>query len=157
MVEAKVVAVSDAKTKQSLTPEGTVQTDEVNSNEFNQHVKAVADRYKNRWGVIVGDTHIIVHASHMTGRKYICGNKGKITLEKQWSKMTQPYALQTTRKDILVHDPSFTQYRQVVIIFKQSSFTVGHLFGHTFVYNQLSLSNLNLGKIKWPFIWEKVI
>ena len=71
------------------------------------------DRYKTRWGVLVGDTHIIVHASAMTGRKYICGNKGRITLEKQWSRLSQPYALQTTRKDILVHDPSFTQYRQV--------------------------------------------
>ena len=68
-------------------------------------------RYKTRWGVLVGDTHIIVHASAMTGRKYICGNKGRITLEKQWSRLSQPYALQTTRKDILVHDPSFTQYR----------------------------------------------
>ena len=57
----------------------------------------------------------------MTGRKYICGQKGKITLEKQWSKTAQPYALQTTRKDILVMDPSFTQYRTLPELFPAGS------------------------------------
>ena len=69
---------------------------------------------------------MILQACAMTGRKvgklsrnngrkrvskqgyfqYVCGPKGKITLEKQWSRISQPYALQTTRKDILV---SFSQ------------------------------------------------
>ena len=31
--------------------------------------------------------------------------------------MCQPFALQTTRKDILVHDPSFTQYRTLGELF----------------------------------------
>ena len=35
--------------------------------------------------------------------------------------MTVPYALQTTRKDILVHDPSFTQYRTVAELYPAGS------------------------------------
>ena len=34
----------------------------------------------------------------MNGRKYICGNHGNITLEKQWSPHAQPFAYQTTVK-----------------------------------------------------------
>ena len=78
-------------------------------------------RYKNRWGVEIGPTHALLMASPMTGRKYVCGPKGKITLEKQWSRITQPFALQTTRKDILVHDPSFTQYRTLDQLYPEGS------------------------------------
>ena len=51
----------------------------------------------------------------------MCGHKGKITLEKQWSRTRQPYALQTTRKDILVHDSAFTQYRTLEELFPAES------------------------------------
>ena len=56
------------------------------------------DRYHDRWGVEVGRTEIIVYACPMTGRKYICGSHGNITLEKQWSPHPVPYALQATVK-----------------------------------------------------------
>ncbi len=35
--------------------------------------------------------------------------------------MSQPYALQTTRKDILIHDPSFAQYRTLDQLYPESS------------------------------------
>ena len=54
--------------------------------------------------------------------QYVCGHKGRITLEKQWSRFPQVFALQTTRKDILVHDPSFTQYRTLGELFPENSF-----------------------------------
>jgi hypothetical protein len=53
--------------------------------------------------------------------QYVCSHHGKITLEKQWSKTPQPFALQATRKDILVHDPSFTQYRTLPELFPVGS------------------------------------
>lgn len=60
--------------------------------------------------------------------QYVCGAKGKITLEKQWSRIQQPFALQTIRKDILVHDPTFTQYRTLEQLFPVGStcFMLGH-------------------------------
>jgi 5'-3' exoribonuclease 1 len=51
----------------------------------------------------------------------VCGPQGKITLEKQWSRIPQPYALQTTRKDILIHDPSFAQYRTLDQLYPNGS------------------------------------
>ena len=97
------------------------RNEEGDQKEFEIQAKAVSSRYKDRWGVAVGDTHIVVEACVMTGRKYICGQKGKITLEKQWSKISQPFALQTIRKDILVHDKSFTQYRTLPELFPVGS------------------------------------
>lgn len=60
--------------------------------------------------------------------QYVCAKEGKITLEKQWSNIPQAFALQTTRKDILVHDPSFTQFRTLPELFPLNSlcFVIGH-------------------------------
>ena len=45
----------------------------------------------------------------MSGRRYEMagGNRGRITLEKQWRKDPQPFALQTVVADIPVHNPMF--------------------------------------------------
>jgi hypothetical protein len=51
----------------------------------------------------------------------VCGKVGKITLEKIWSKTTQSFSLQTTRKDILTHDSSFTQYRTLPELYPDGS------------------------------------
>ena len=51
----------------------------------------------------------------------MCGKVGKITLEKIWSKTTQNFSLQTTRKDILTHDSSFTQYRTLPELYPDGS------------------------------------
>ena len=123
MQEARVVGLCDANFKYSLQMRNgqeftsSKKNDNDDETEYGIKVKAISARYKDRWGVIVGNTKIVVEACLMTGRKYICGQKGKITLEKQWSKIPQPFALQTTRKDILVHDQSFTQYRTLPELF----------------------------------------
>jgi len=62
----------------------------------------------------------------------VVGHSGKITLEKQWSRTPQSYALQVIKKDILVHDPGFAQYRTVEELFPEgsSAFMLGHpLYG----------------------------
>ena len=66
-------------------------------------------------------TPIFLKACVMTGRKYVCGRDARITLEKLWSKTPQHFAFQTIRKDILVHDPSFTQYRTLPELFPSGS------------------------------------
>lgn len=123
MVEAKVVGLLSKNHKYFMDKEGRVHDEPCDAfrQEYDLHVQAICDRYKSRWGVEVGTTHIVLNACVMTGRKYVCGAKGKITLDKQWSKIPQPFALQTTRKDILVHDPSFTQYRTLPELFPVGS------------------------------------
>ena len=63
----------------------------------------------------------ILNSIFLSSFQYVCSQHGKITLEKQWSKTPQPFALQATRKDILVHDPSFTQYRTLPELFPVGS------------------------------------
>ena len=127
MMEARVVGLCDTNFKYSLQVKNGQEFTSSRKNapndeeEFAVKVKTISARYKDRWGVIVGNTNIVIEACVMTGRKYICGQKGKITLEKQWSKISQPFALQTIRKDILVHDLSFTQYRTLPELFPTGS------------------------------------
>ncbi len=72
--------------------------------------------------------HCTNHHFLLSHLQYVCGHKGRITLEKQWSRTRQAFALHTTRKDILVHDPSFTQYRTLGELFPPNStcFMLGH-------------------------------
>jgi 5'-3' exoribonuclease 1 len=127
MMEARVVGLRDANFKYFMQTKNEQEFTSSKENgdgdkaEYAIKVRTIAERYKDRWGVIVGNTDIVVEACLMTGRKYICGQKGKITLEKQWSKIPQAFALQTTRKDILVHDQSFTQYRTLPELFPTGS------------------------------------
>ena len=60
--------------------------------------------------------------------QYVFGKEGRITLEKMWSKVSKAYALQATRRDILVHDPSFTQFRTLSELFPDGStcFSLAH-------------------------------
>ena len=65
----------------------------------------------------------------MSGRKYVMGaTKGRITLEKQWHNISQPYALQAIVKDILVEDPGLKTYCTVEELFptgKQTEILLG--------------------------------
>lgn len=114
MVEARVGKIMDARQTFSV---GSNRAEETVAGDFYKSAKAIADQYMNRYGVDIGETSIVIEASVMSGRKYVCGKEGKITLEKVWSKTKQMFALQTTRKDILVYDPSFTQYRSLEELF----------------------------------------
>merc|ERR1719410_530731 len=80
-----------------------------------QHIKY---HYKSRYGVDVGEVLILVHALPMSGRKYVMGaDKKRITLEKQWSNISEPYALQAIVKDIMVEDKQHKTYSTVEEMF----------------------------------------
>ncbi|MCL4120730.1 UNVERIFIED_CONTAM: hypothetical protein GTU68_021680, partial [Idotea baltica] len=57
----------------------------------------------------------------MSGRTYVAGHDGKITLEKQWSEIDQPFPLETLVRDITVHDPGYKQYKTVQEFFETGS------------------------------------
>ena len=79
------------------------------------HIK---QHYSTRYGVEIGEVNILVHALPMSGRKYVMGaGKGRITLEKQWHNISQPFALQAIVKDILVEDPGLKTYCTVEELF----------------------------------------
>jgi 5'-3' exoribonuclease 1 len=79
-------------------------------------------------------------------------------LEKQWSKIAQPFALQATRKDILVHDPSFTQYRTLPELFPVGS--ICFMLGHPNYGAQGTIVDISAeqkGRITLSFLETKVL
>lgn len=54
----------------------------------------------NRLGISYEDLSMLVFAVPMTGRKYMFTSSGRVTLEKQWSDIPQPYPIQTLIKVI---------------------------------------------------------
>ena len=51
-----------------------------------------------RRGINIGSTTILLHCRPMSGRRYVSGRNGKITLNKQWHDSTQAYVYQTSVK-----------------------------------------------------------
>lgn len=124
MTEAKVCSVSDDKTIHYVKPNGQVMMKQANAESITKLTltkKTIAERYKSRWGIDIKQTKVVIEALPMTGRKYVYGREGKITLEKQWAQSPQSFALHTVLKNILVHDPSFTQYRTLDELFPPQS------------------------------------
>lgn len=74
-----------------------------------------------RMGVDIGQTELIVYVRPVAGRKYVFGQAGKITLEKIYSEIQTPYAIQTIVDDITVHDPSFVQFKTLEQVFPPGS------------------------------------
>nr|XP_039266984.1 5'-3' exoribonuclease 1-like isoform X1 [Styela clava] len=134
MEEAKVVGVSDGNIKYEVTEHihatGTkgskhkMQRRMMSKEEqqiFLQDLDSLSESYIGRRGIDVGETEFLVYAQPLLGRKYVCGEQGQITLEKQWATKPKAYALQATVKDISVKDPTFQQFKGVDELFPAGS------------------------------------
>ncbi|KAJ8320860.1 hypothetical protein KUTeg_002447 [Tegillarca granosa] len=135
LYEAKVVCVYDESYRFSLIEQAhqkhkghkhqeTVKKEpsrDKNTEIFYKERQSIKERYHDRLGVVIGNTSILVQALPMTGRKYICGSHGNITLEKQFGTFPVTFAYQATVKDITVHDPSFCQYSNLSDLFAEKT------------------------------------
>jgi 5'-3' exoribonuclease 1 len=124
LVEAKVFQVSNADLKYFIGRNGKVSNEDIEDKEFQEisiRIKSITKKYKERWGVIVGEPQIILHVHPLTGRKYVHGIKGKVTLEKQWSIVPMLCPIQTVVKDIAIFDQSFQQYKTVDQIYPKGA------------------------------------
>ena len=119
LVEAKVVAVQSSKFYIDQSGEKDVKEMMVTQGQvFDRLGHTIKHQYSSRYGVEIGEVDILVHAQPMSGRKYVMGaSKGRITLEKQWHNLSQPYALQAIVKDILVEDAGLKAYSSVEELF----------------------------------------
>ncbi|XP_070562062.1 5'-3' exoribonuclease 1-like isoform X2 [Ptychodera flava] len=86
-----------------------------------REVQGITESYHSRKGVDIGQTTVLIHATPMTGRRYICGAGGVITLEKQWAVQPVSFALQTTVQDISAYDPSYKQFKTLEELFPAKS------------------------------------
>ncbi|XP_012251889.2 5'-3' exoribonuclease 1 isoform X2 [Athalia rosae] len=133
LVEARIIAIASRDTKFALSDvqgETTVKEEMKGPLvvQWSASNKAISETYMSRLGVEIGETEILVYACLMTGRRYIFGNQGKISLEKQWAEVPSVFPLQATVRDIAVYDPSFVQYKNISEVFTPKSicFMLGH-------------------------------
>ncbi|KAJ8687572.1 hypothetical protein QAD02_023366 [Eretmocerus hayati] len=140
LVEALVVGVSNSKRKISIMHPKPARVSDENSKfiteemndvslaSWNLHRKAIMEKYRTRLGIEVDKIEIIVHAAQITGRRYVYGTQGKMTLEKQWHDIPTMYAYQTVVEDITVHSQDFIQFTSIadVFVLKSICFMLGH-------------------------------
>ncbi|CAN7987458.1 unnamed protein product, partial [Ixodes pacificus] len=133
LLEALVVAVTSRDERYTFNEQakgGVVHSRQADSDVevFDMQTFSISERYRSRYGVNLGDINIVVLCKTITGRKYICGPKGRITLDKQWSLHSVPYAVQSLVKDITEHCPEFEQFKTVEELFPvgKTCFMLGH-------------------------------
>ncbi|KAH7931473.1 hypothetical protein HPB52_025645 [Rhipicephalus sanguineus] len=95
---------------------------------FDMQVSGIKERYLGRYGVNVGEVDILVFCKTLTGRKYTCTSKGRITLDKQWAELSVPFALQSIVKDITEKSPDFEEFKTVEELFPvgKTCFMIGN-------------------------------
>ena len=69
MVEARVQAVKSERQTFWMTKDGQVRSEQTNQDEFRQIAHVLSEQYKNRYGIIAGDTQILLSARVISGRK----------------------------------------------------------------------------------------
>ncbi|KAK3750242.1 hypothetical protein QZH41_017409 [Actinostola sp. cb2023] len=118
LVEAKVTSVSDNtfRSGEYTVPRDKPKTEDGNKNIdqtvlteqslviFHKQVSSYTQSQLERRGIEVGDIDILIEACPIQGRRFICGAKGQVSLEKEWSTVPKPYAFQSIAKDIFVHE-----------------------------------------------------
>ncbi|XP_015607830.1 5'-3' exoribonuclease 1 isoform X2 [Cephus cinctus] len=134
LTEARIVAVSDNETKialpnfQARNMGNEADIKRIHIGEYSVQKKHIAETYKMRMGIEIGETQLLVYACPIIGRRYVFGSQGKMTLEKQWSEYPLAYAYQCIVKDIQVFNPSFVQFTNVKDIFTPKSICI--MLGH---------------------------
>ena len=70
MVEAKVMKVMSKQKLATLNNnDGNINWIQCSEEDFSKTVTQVSDRYKDRYGILVGNTEVIIYASPIRGRK----------------------------------------------------------------------------------------
>ena len=124
MIEAKVLKVAEATHLYELTPEGKVEKTKMSEKEAKEivnQIELVTNVYKERKGILVGETQIVLICVPITGRKYVATRSGRATLEKEWSSISSYAPYQTLVRDIAVHDPGFEQFKTIDELFPLGS------------------------------------
>ncbi|XP_034935611.1 5'-3' exoribonuclease 1 isoform X2 [Chelonus insularis] len=135
LLEAHVIGISTEDQSFSLidstkgySGDNLKREDLKKDNHWNQQVKSVATSYKNRFGIDIGTTNVLIHAKPICGRRYICTSQGRLSLEKEWNNYPTVYAYQTIVRDIEVEGEGFKTHINITDIYTPKSicFMLGH-------------------------------
>lgn len=118
--EAVVEKVADAKFVYAKDEKGAVQKTQIKDKELRDledQVISVTRHYKERKGIIIGETTVVLICLPITGRKYVLTSQGRVTLEKEWSAIPSFVPFQTVVKDIAVEDSDLEKFKTIDEIF----------------------------------------
>lgn len=73
--------------------------------------------YKERMGIDLGETKVLVHVRLMIGRKYTIASNVRVNLEKQFSSVISCFPLQSIVTDIEAHDESYSTFKEITDVF----------------------------------------
>ncbi|XP_068754427.1 5'-3' exoribonuclease 1-like isoform X2 [Montipora capricornis] len=113
MIEALVIGVCDGikrytvekKSLQNSSKEIEEQVlTEVEVKSWKHQVNTMTEYQLERRGIELGETNVLIEGCPIRGKRYVCGAKGLVTMEKEWSPMPVSYPYQLTVKDIHVHE-----------------------------------------------------
>lgn len=113
MVEALVMGVCDGTKRHSLEKKNSQNSTkeikeqvltEVEAKSWRHQVKTLTEHHVERRGIELGETNVLIEACPIRGKRYVCGAKGLVSMEKEWSPMPVAYPHQLTVKDIHVHE-----------------------------------------------------
>ena len=98
LVEALVTAITDGERRFTLKQaENVVEEDKMTKAKIDDAffwMKNVRTNLLERKGIDPGEVKVLVEAKTLKGKRYVCGPKGKVTLEKHWADTHTFYPLQ---------------------------------------------------------------
>ncbi|GLV41654.1 pacman [Carabus blaptoides fortunei] len=153
LIEAQVVTVSDANCRYHRSLEEGKFNLEVNKGSLGQlwytQRNSIALHYKEKLGIEVGETSILVHVKVLAGQKYVSTQTGLISMEKQWAKAESCYPLQSVVRELVVHEGCATQFANIQDLFplKSKCFMIGHPHYGT-IGEVIDNTSLKSGRIK---------
>lgn len=113
--EARIIKISTAL--KIWSENGNPNGENNDPRRFEVNVRGFNEHSMGRLGIDVGNITTIVSVYPITGREYIYGKEGKMTLSKTWGNIEVVYPLQAVVKDITIHNPKFVLFKQVEDIF----------------------------------------
>ncbi|XP_065061196.1 5'-3' exoribonuclease 1-like [Rhopilema esculentum] len=111
LVEALVTAITDGERRFILKQaENVVEEDKMTKAKIDDAffwMKNVRTNLLERKGIDPGEVKVLVEAKTLKGKRYVCGPKGKVTLEKHWADTHTFYPLQAIIRDLKVHTSKY--------------------------------------------------
>ena len=98
LVEALVTAITDGERRFVYKQEEREVVEErMTENKVKDALfwmKNIQTKHLERKGINAGEVKVLVEAKTLKGKRYVCGPRGKVTLEKEWSDSHQFYPFQ---------------------------------------------------------------
>ncbi len=126
MVEGVVESVSSRSKKYVLrrsSPCGLrgEKTSDRNSGAWDSRVSAIEEKYRNKLGICIGLTDMLLSVKKLIGRSYVVDKKGNVVLDKVYSEKPEEFAYQSVVFDQKVHEQHVEEFKTVEQLFPVGS------------------------------------